>query len=564
MQQSINKHKKEKKTDKLDKPKPEKNKIERLVLFTLGKSKSLLSPRQIEKEVEEQNNNQRPNYVYEVVKKLAPDSYEFPYILLFKYDDFVDKKGNIREYSNENKKNIENKICSRIYVYYSLSFGWKNKSDLKYKQEEIKKENEKFIEITIDNNNNSKSLKIELKISKPSDNNIIIKLFYNAIEIPIIIKRQKGTIYVYSTIFDTDYDLISYLDTLSIKGSGKNESISWSYLKNKKYKKKYYVLNLRGFLHYLLLTKKKNKSFYKEINQVIENLAQYDNNCSLQNKILSINNKINSIENQKLFECNFYQYTIKESFSFLNHYKQCKRYLPKNFAVNTLIEAAVELQDKLTKMNISKLKYEITSRFFNEIEKYFWESATVFSEAKLTDRNSITDEMFLILKRFQEENRYYLRDWKEKELKDHCQLTEYYKEQNCKNELKRKILKFLENTDEYFISVDNIIKSNNIKTDLENFWNIKMNVLKEICEYYRQDYVIDSGDYLIKRTKVEEAKEILKSKMTLEEAKETICKEETCDESFIIELIRLAGYGIIKDTKTNQFIIIFKKESNNR
>ena len=55
-----------------------------------------------------------------------------------------------------------------------------------------------------------------------------------------------------------------------------------------------------------------------------------------------------------------------------------------------IIEAAKELEGKLETIDIPKLKYEVTSRFFIEIEKYFWEGysrpAIINLETRITDR----------------------------------------------------------------------------------------------------------------------------------------------------------------------------------
>ena len=59
-------------------------------------------------------------------------------------------------------------------------------------------------------------------------------------------------------------------------------------------------------------------------------------------------------------------------------------------------------------------------------------------KTRVTDKDIISDELFTTLKKFQEENRDYLKDWKERELKDHVRLSEYYNEQNHRNEIKRK------------------------------------------------------------------------------------------------------------------------------
>ena len=157
-------------------------------------------------------------------------------------------------------------------------------------------------------------------------------------------------------------------------------------------------------------------------------------------------------------------------------YTRYKKRLPKRYAADILIEAANELEGKLETMDIPKLKYEVTSRFFIEIEKFFWEGyfkpAIINLKTQITDRDIIPDELFTILKNFQEENRNYLKGWKEKELQDHLKITEYYNEQNYKNELKRKILKFLEVTDKSVVSITEILDSNNMKTDIDNSWGV--------------------------------------------------------------------------------------------
>ena len=165
--------------------------------------------------------------------------------------------------------------------------------------------------------------------------------------------------------------------------------------------------------------------------------------------------------------------------------------MPKRYAANILIEAAKELEGKLETMDIPRLKYEVTSRFFIEIEKYFWEGyikpAIINLKTQITDRDIIPDELFTILKNFQEENRNYLKGWKEKELQDHLKITEYYNEQNYKNELKRKILKFLDNTDKSIISLKEIVDPNDLRYPF-GISGSEISVIKEICEDYRPDY----------------------------------------------------------------------------
>jgi hypothetical protein len=210
-------------------------------------------------------------------------------------------------------------------------------------------------------------------------------------------------------------------------------------------------------------------------------------------------------------------------------------------------------------MDISKLNYEVTTRFFMEIEEYFWEYPKPFMskfEPRITNRDEITDEIFTILKNIQEKIRAYIKTIKENELKDHCDQTKHYHERNFKNELKRKVLNFLEVTDKPVVSIKEIIDANNLKTDIDNPWGATLSVIEEICEYYRLDYMTSSGDFLIKKAKIEEIKKLLKPGMTFEKVKELLCKNEICEEDVIIELIKLAGYRIKRDRITKKYIII--------
>ena len=101
-------------------PKIEKSKVERLVFYVLGKSKRALLPGQIEKEVQKHDSNQRPNYVYEVLKKRAPDSSELTHTLLFRYNQFFDENEKKIELRDEKKNNLKNKICSKIFDSYRI------------------------------------------------------------------------------------------------------------------------------------------------------------------------------------------------------------------------------------------------------------------------------------------------------------------------------------------------------------------------------------------------------------------------------------------------------------
>ena len=66
---------------------------------------TLFLPGQIEKEVKKQNSNQRPNYIYEVLKKRAPDSSELAHTLLFRYNQFFDENDEIKELGEKKRTN---------------------------------------------------------------------------------------------------------------------------------------------------------------------------------------------------------------------------------------------------------------------------------------------------------------------------------------------------------------------------------------------------------------------------------------------------------------------------
>jgi hypothetical protein len=89
---------------------------------------------------------------------------------------------------------------------------------------------------------------------------------------------------------------------------------------------------------------------------------------------------------------------------------------------------------------------------------------------------------------------------------------------------------------------------------------LEIGVIKEICENDRPDYETQHGFYMIKRTKIEEVKELLKLRMTYEEVKKQICKKEIYSDSEIKELIKLAGY-YIRDMKTNQSTVSLKRKT---
>ena len=217
--------------------------------------------------------------------------------------------------------------------------GGKTNQSWNTESEEKLDEGKKFVEIIIRSKKNAKHIKIILQANKSSKKDFA-KLLYNEREIPIDIQRKRGDGYVYSVAYDDSYHLNCYLDKLSISIDKKNDTVSFpnpAYEKddNKTVKKSYYVLNLRGFLRFLLLTKINSKYPYKEINKVIKTLAENDYE-QFQNEIKSFNNYIViPLEKQTSFHVNnFYKHRINESFSFLSCYSRYKQRLPKRYAAN--------------------------------------------------------------------------------------------------------------------------------------------------------------------------------------------------------------------------------------
>jgi hypothetical protein len=529
--------------------KQEKSIIERKLLYILGKSKTALSIVQIENELQKSNSDDGTKYIYEVIKKLTPDLNYIPNILLFKYRDFFENEEETKILNDEEIEKLKESICSKIFFSYHSFFDWKEESELVY----VKK---KPNVISVGSNKNSKFIEIVLNPINPSTNDFA-KLFYKGIELPTIIKRKKEDSFIYSV--EEYYNSQRYVDILPMdikkKDSTNQQHLVVKKDSNIKGKKNYYVLNLRGFLHYLLLNKR-NKKNYKEINEVLENLAENNSNILFENEFQGFyEEEKETMENRKSFDTNdFYTHKVKDNFAFLSFYNQYKKCLPDNFTANILIEVANELKYRLEEIEIPDLKHEVTSKFFTNIENYLWES---FFYPKISNRDLISDETFEILKKCQEETREYERIWKEKELQEHCNFTKFYREQNFKNEIKRYILKSLDEDDNDIVSIDEILKTSNKKTDIDDFWGIKMNVLEEICENERSDYIIamKSGDFLIKRQKIEEVKKILKPGMTRKEVKEILNENELFADEVISALIKVTGYKIIKDMKTKQYII---------
>lgn len=548
----ISSSKKHIKTDK-EKPIYEKSRVRRLTLFSIGKGNSLLSPSQIEKEVQKNYVDGRPNYVYEVLTKLVPESDEYPNVLLLRSDYFFDKDHNKKIHNIDNKEKLEKQIISRIFDSYALYLNWKDESELYYCELKTKSDKEKLIQVKSTKEDNN-YITIAVNIDSPTLNDVA-KIYYNKSEIPLVIKRQKGTINIYSVQRYSDISVKWYLDKIPkqcyLRNNAPSNSvnnndiskISSSSIKNKEYG---YVLNLRGLLLYLFLTKGR-KNAYNEINQVIENLSKVDNYWNLENEFEPYSDEADD----------FSEHKVKERFPFLSYFNYFKVYLPPNYAASILIEIAIGLENELETMNIREIKYKVTDSFFNEIQDYFWES-NGFSEPKITDRELIPDAIYDKLIEYQNEIRFYLSVMKEKELRNYLKRTEHYAEYNYINELRRKILNHLDKNNKSVIWIKDILYPTNSNSIPVGLTGTEISILQEICENSKTGYVTNKGFFLFKQTEIEKIKGKLKPKMTFDKAKEIIYKHGISNEDAIMDVLVLLGYKTIRDVDTKQKVIIKK------
>jgi len=537
----------------------ERSKMKRLVLYHVGISSFPLTARHIEKNISPKYSGTRPNYVYELLQKLAPESNVFPQTLLLKLNDFFEKgkdKG-IKSLSDEEKDKLIRKIKLKIFHSYGLYLGCNKVDDLAIN---IQKWDTKRISIKI--KSEDKSMIILLK-PDTSILNDTVKLYLNDIEVPLLSIRKKGSVHYYTI---ENYSVVKfrcYLDRIFFKcslGNMFNDELSNNhrnkpFIKDKEFG---YVLNLRGLMQFILLCKKK-KLPYDEINKVIENLAKIDNYWKLKNEFDQKHNTNFSTDNSTNFIVHdLGNYSVKERFPFLSFYNVYREHLPRNYAANILIEIAESFASNLETMNISELKYEATNIFFRKIEDYFWESFGL-SRPKIEDNKLIPDSIYNVLKEYQNEIRYYMSQIKYAELRNFIKQGEDYEEYNSRRDLKEKILKYLYKNQKAVIWIKDVLYTNDPDSMPIGLTGTELGVIEDICESSGLDYVTNKGSFLFKKTEIEKIKGCLESNMTLETAKKLVLKHGINNETAIRDVIVLCGFKT-KRIGTGPRVIIKKSD----
>lgn len=547
----------QKKTDSPTEYEYQIDNIENLFLYCLGKSPNPLAISEVEEAVgwemegsyDKNNRKEKPkfrrNYVYEIEKKLFHQSEFIPSALIFTTDDFL--KYEMEEYKIHLPEMFKEKLTKFFKCLFYLDL---EASDLSFEvNDHYKIENYEIVKAINIFDNKSNYLRIEINYSNLQDNltkkaidtkpkglqKNDLRLFIGSsltvseTELNVHKKREKGRLAIrYFDIFPKIH-LKNYIDIIPTNA------------------RKKYVLNLRGFLKYLSSYDKGTDSF-KKLNRVIENLSGVDEYWDIQCELLGFNNAgINLIQEAENFNAKQQQHEhkIKKRFPFLSFYNQYKDYLPTNYAAQILIKAGMNLKDKLETFTINELKYQVTEFFFTEIEDYFWESVG-FSEPRIKNGKLISDTPYDILKEYQSEIRYYLGKIKEMESKRYIQQSEYYEEYNSENELKKKILKYLDENQKPVIWIKEILYPKDSDSLPLGLTANEISVIREICESTELGYVTNKGFFLIKETEIEKIKGRLESMMSLEMAKKIIYNHGISNETAIMDAIVLSGFKTLR------------------
>jgi len=530
-QQYLNNTKSRKKTDN---SKYEKSRTERLFLYVLGKSQTPLSIRQIEKQVQQIVKTERPNYVYDIRDKLAPVETEVPNILLLKSDDFFDRNKELKDIASEDLEKLKKRILTKIFEVYGFHLGWENVTNLILTSSEICK-NPKCIEIIIREKNNNNQVRIIL-----SPQRLKSKLFINNSKIPIIEKRTKRSNHIYSIQLFPFINLRRYVDMEYPNNQQKTEikttqDTNYIVAQIRKVdprsivRESHFTLNLRGLLYYTLLnlnckSGKITDKLYMEMNKVIEKLSRSDRYQDMENEFIRFNpvRKCISLDKEKtiLIENQRSGYYLKIRFPFLSFYDEFKHYLPINFAIQTLMEISLELQNKLGEMDIAEIKYFVTEKFFLRLEWYFWQSHMSFDFPypqlpKIERRKIIDDRGFFILEKYQKEIRTYLMLTKERELESLKKDSAYYERRNYENQISRKMYNILEqNKEKLIISLREYFKYEDERRIISS---ADLNAINMFCSFDRRLIQID-GKFLIRIDILKEKiGPMLRSEMTVEE-----------------------------------------------
>lgn len=571
-QQYINITKTRKKTDN---SKYERNRIERLFLYALGKSHVPLSIKQVEKRVQEIVKTERPNYVYDIRDKLAPVEAEVSNILLLKSDDFFDKNKKLRDISTDDLEKRTKRILTKIFKAYGFHLGWTNKTNLVLTSSETGKDSENM-EITIQKKNSSSRVTIIL-----SPQRLKSELLINDSKIPIIEKRIKGSNHIYSIqlfpyislrrYVDMEYPNQRKIETRTIQDTNYIVAQIRNVDPRSIVRESHFTLNLRGLLHYILLNlnwKSGNitDKSYLEMNKVIEKLSRSDKYHDMENEFMRFNPVRRSISLDKeqiiLIENQRSGYYIKTRFPFLSYYNEYKYYLPTNFAIQTLKEISLELQNKLEEMDIAEIKYFVTEKFFHRLEWFFWQTHTSFDSPcpdmpLIEQRKMIDDKGIFTLEKYQKEIRTYLVLTKERELELFKKESEYYDKKNYENQISRKIYMILDqNKEKLIIPLKDYFKYEDKRIIISS---ADLNAINAICSFDKRLIQIDVKFLIRIDILKEKIGPLLRSEMTVKEIDNILYNlgipEELWNKGYKGELTReiakKLNYDIIKIDSSN-------------
>lgn len=378
----------------------------------MGLSKEPLLIKQIEKEVSKDfQGGERPNYVYELTERLFPIgskqySYQkFKKLLnsdeILKVASYVNSNEYHLAIDEETTKKIKHKIFESYYnffkIYNKLIDRDVGESDLEINVSEPSfLDNEKSITIKVSDKNNN-YVKIIIKCIEPIDKKNINEqtiniqflqksTFSNGEKKMNIIKMMHGSnnhnkkIDVYSSKLSAVNLKPTYLDVLP---KDIPENIPKDFDPKELKVKLKYVLNLRGFVEFLLLCGY-NNSDYKKIDKVIENLSYADEYISLNQEIgnrfsiqnpnvyrnLSTKEIFSTKKNLKNIDINYLSsHKVKNRFPFLAFYNEYKNFFKPYLIAKTLKRIADSLKPVYKNENISELKYKFTYEYLQFVKR---------------------------------------------------------------------------------------------------------------------------------------------------------------------------------------------------
>jgi hypothetical protein len=530
----------------------EVKRVKRLVLYVIGKSSVPLSAYDIQKNVVKQMPGyDKQRYSYTVLKQLVSHQREIPYELLFRLDDFFDSENSVRVIPNDDVKNmlIRRVIRNVFKSYWYLLEG--NEEEWECSIPPI--EENKVLVIRIKHKKEQgTALKFVFRQMKES-NRLSSRLYYKRKKIPLREIREKGTTKIYSIVHFPYLHLKQYLDEVPkrslkfTKFSNKPiHDIGMQHIASKVSSQKdiQFVLNLRGLLYYMLLNEGKSEITYRQTNEVIETLTQIDTYHDLDEEFKAMDSVRPGITVGNKIPIKTSNNKIKERFPFLSRYNEFKECLPINFAVDILREIAIDLQDKLEKMNIFDLKYEVTQKFFENIEASIWGvDGNIFpSEPIILSMNPNFKRIRSAYMNYQHEISTYIKTRKEKEIK----ILEK-RERNARDEIeildfKLKILEYLENETKDIISITEITESNISKETCRGLTGTQINILKNICEFERPDYQF-GWHHLFKRTLIEDIQKAVSSEIEYATVKRILMEKGNYEEGVIEEVANLVKYN---------------------